>query len=225
MSDFCPDGYLPSQEASFRAAKFWFPEQMASLEATVAPELQTKAESNLYAAVRAFSQQRVSDAWRHAVEEIVSQTARRLRNFLHQGTLKAYYFADDGRRHPVSSDFWATAQANGVLESGTFWPFGGPSRVLERRPNFPLFLVQSELGVLLSEELAEKRQFPQGRRPELAAAYRAPEIAMLPNRQAQRRAISELEQFRQYRITDRLFREAERASGPRDSGSKRRQHD
>ena len=161
------------------------------------------------------SQPQVFDAWRHAVEEIVSQTARRLRNFLHQGTLKAYYFADDGR-HPVSSDFWATAQANGVLESGTFWPFGGPSRVLERRPNFPLFLVQSELDVLLSEELAEKRQFPQGRRPELAAAYRAREIAMLPNRQAQRRAISELEQFRQYRITDRLFREAERASGPRD---------
>jgi hypothetical protein len=160
MSDFCPDGYLPSQEATFRAAKFWFPEQMASLEATVAPELQTKAESNLNAAVRAFSQPQVSDAWRHAVEEIVSQTARRLRNSLHQGTLKAYYFSDDGR-HPVSSDFWATAQANGVLESGTFWPFGGPSRVLERRPNFPLFLVQSELDVLLSEELAEKRQFPQ----------------------------------------------------------------
>jgi hypothetical protein len=224
MSDFCPDGYLPSQEATFRAAKFWFPEQMASLEATVAPELQTKAESNLNAAVRAFSQPQVSDAWRHAVEEIVSQTARRLLNSLHQGTLKAYYFADDGR-HPVSSDFWATAQANGVLESGTFWPFGGPSRVLERRPNFPLFLVQSELDVLLSEELAEKRQFPQGRRPDLAAAYRAREIAMLPNRQAQRRAISELEQFRQYRITDRLFREAERASGPRDSGLKRRQHD
>jgi hypothetical protein len=105
-----------------------------------------------------------------------------------------------------------------------FGPSADQAAYLSGGQIFP-FLVQSELGVLLSEELAEKRQFPQGRRPELAAAYRAPEIAMLPNRQAQRRAISELEQFRQYRITDRLFREAERASGPRDSGSKRRQHD
>jgi hypothetical protein len=111
MSDFCPDGYLPSKEATFRAAKFWFPEQMAALETAAAPESQTKAVSSLDAAVRAFSQPQVSDAWWHAFAEIAGQTVHRLRNFLHQGTLKVYYFGDDGS-HRVSREFWATADAD-----------------------------------------------------------------------------------------------------------------
>jgi len=62
--------------------------------------------------VRVFSQPQVPEAWRHAFEQIANQTVQRLRNFLHQGTLKAYYFGDDGC-HSVLRDFWATAHADG----------------------------------------------------------------------------------------------------------------
>ena len=41
--------------------------------------------------------------WRRAFEDIVNQTAHRLRNFLHQGKLKAYYFEHDGC-HSVSRE-------------------------------------------------------------------------------------------------------------------------
>jgi hypothetical protein len=138
MSDFCPDGYLSSQEATFRAAKFWFPEQMAALETAATPISQTKADSSLDAAVRAFSQPQVSDVWRRAFEEIVNQTVRRLRNFLHQGTLKAYYFGNDGS-HRVSREFWATANADGVIETGTYWPFGKPTSSYQSLPKYSLF--------------------------------------------------------------------------------------
>jgi hypothetical protein len=57
--------------------------------------------------------------------------------------------------HTISSDFWATAEANGVLESGIYWPFGRPSRAYEQRPNYPLVLLESELNKLLSDKAAK----------------------------------------------------------------------
>jgi hypothetical protein len=68
--------------------------------------------------VRAFSQPQVPDALRHAFEELATQTVYRLRNFLYQGALKAYYFGNGGC-HSVLSEFWAEALADGVMESGT----------------------------------------------------------------------------------------------------------
>ena len=106
----------------------------------------------------------------------------RLRNLLHQGKLDGYYFENNGR-HIVPRDFWATAQADGVVELGIYWPFGEPSRVLERRPNYALFLLQSELNKLLSDEPAKKRPFPRSRIPDLVAALR--KLEALPNRRAQ----------------------------------------
>jgi hypothetical protein len=216
MSDFCPDGYLSSQEATFRAAKFWFREQMAALETAAAPESQTKADSSLNAAVRAFSQPQVSDVWRRALEEIVSQTVHRLRNLLHQGTLKAYYFGNDGSNR-VSREFWATANANGVIETGTYWPFGKPTSSYQSLPNYSLFLPQSELDELLSEQPAEKRPFPISKMLELVAALR--KLEGLPNRAAQLHALRDMPEFREFNITHALFREAARRV-PRQAGRK-----
>ena len=140
MSDFCPDGYLPTREAIVRAAESWFPDQIAALKPVACPQSQTRQDISLAAAVRAFSQPQIPEAWRHVFEQIASQTAQRLRNFLHQGALKAYYFGDDGC-HSVSRDFWATAHADGVIESGTYWPFGKPTHLYEPRPNFSLFVL------------------------------------------------------------------------------------
>ena len=101
--------------------------------------------------MRIFSQPPIPDAWRHVFEEAWVPTVSRLRNFLYQGTLKAYYFSHDGC-HSVSREFWATAQADGALESSTYWPFGQPTRWHDERPNYLLVLKQSELDALLSEQ-------------------------------------------------------------------------
>ena len=131
----------------------------------------------------------------------------RLRNLLHQGKLDGYYFENNGR-HIVPRDFWATAQADGVVESGIYWPFGESSRVLERRPNYALFLLQSELNKLLSDEPAKKRPFPRSRIPDLVAALR--KLEALPNRRAQYQALCEPPELREFKITDANFREAAR---------------
>ncbi len=155
MSDFCPDGYVRSQDAIVRAAKSWFPDKIAALESATAPESQTKPDNNFDAVVRALSQPPIPDAWRHAFEDIAGHTVYRLRNFLHEGKLKAYYFGDDGC-HSLSREIWATAQADGVMKSGIYWPFGKPTRWHKSRPNYSLFLLQSELEALLTEQPAKK---------------------------------------------------------------------
>jgi len=217
MTDFCPDGYLPTPDAIVRASECWFPNKIAALKTAAAPESQAKSDNNIEAAVRAFSLPQVPDAWRHALEEIASQTVHRLRNFLHQGTLKAYYFTDHGR-HSVPREFWATAPADGEMESGTHWPFGKPTRSFEWRPNHALFLLQSELDLLLSERPAKKRPFPNAKMPDLVAALRT--LDHLPNREKQREALRNLPEFEQYRLTDHVLREAERQA-PRGPGRKR----
>ena len=214
MIDFCPDGYVPLHEAMFTAAKVWYPEQISALETAAAPvpELQTKPNNSLDAAVRAFSQPIPAawqdDAWRHAFANIWSETAHRLRNLLHQDTIKAYYFDNNGR-HAVPCDFWPTPGADGVLETGIYWSFG----------RYPLFFGQSELDGLLSEQPAKKRPFPIAKMPELVAALH--KLDDLPNRAAQHQAVSNMPEFREFRITNARFREAARQA-PRGPGRKSR---
>jgi hypothetical protein len=153
---------------------------------------------------------------RHEFQDIVNQTVHRLRNVLHQEKLKAYYFDDSGC-HPVSAEFWATAHADGVIESGSYWPFGRPPRWYESRPNYPLFVAQSELEALLSEQPAKKRPLPRAKMPEFVEALR--KLDDLPNRAAQFQALCDMPEFREFKITDALFREAARQV-PRDPGRK-----
>ena len=111
VSDFCPDGYVPLQQALRRAAEFWFPDKIAGPETAVAPDPQTKAENNFEAGVRALSQPQVPEARRHAFEEIITLTVQRLRNSLHQGTLTAYYFFDDFGCQRISGGFLGHGQS------------------------------------------------------------------------------------------------------------------
>ncbi len=216
MIDFCPDGYVPVLEAIATAARHWFAEQFTPPEIAAASQQGTKLENPIEEAVRIFSQPPVPDTW----QRIASKTVHRLRNLLHQGKLDGYYFENNGR-HIVPRDFWATAQADGVVEPGIYWPFGEPSRVLERRPNYALFLLQSELNKLLSDEPAKKRPFPRSRIPDLVAALR--NLEALPNRRAQYQALCELPELREFKITDANFREAARHF-PRDPGRKSRRN-
>ena len=215
VSVFCPVGYVPVQEAIARAAEYWLPERFAAVEEAAAPQ----SETSLDAMARAPSQPTViPDALRHEFHDIVNQTVHRLRNFLHQGKLKAYYFEDNGC-HSVSREIWATVHADGVMESGTYWPFGKPTRWYESRPNYSLFLLQSELDALLTEQPAKKRPLPNAKMPELVAALR--KLDDLPNRTAQLQAVCNMPEFREFKITHALFREAVRHV-PRDAGRKSR---
>jgi hypothetical protein len=222
VSDFCPDGYVPTQEAIVRAAQYWFPERFAALERAAVPESQTtltKPASNFDVAARAFSQPQVPDAWRHAFEDIARQTVHRLRNVLYQGKqLKAYYFGGllDNDRQAVSREFWATPAADGVLEAGTLWPFGRPNAWYERRPSYPLFLIRLELDALLNDEPSARKPLPAGKMLDLVKALHKLDHL---NRADQRKAVRDMSEFRRYHITDDIFSEAARQV-PRKAGHK-----
>jgi hypothetical protein len=182
MSVFCPDGYLPIPDAVLAAAKLWFPVQ---LDLPLQPQ--------------------VLDALHNALNE----AAHRMRNFLHQGELKAYYFENDGHTS-VSHGFWATTDADEVMESG-IWHFGEPTRGHGERS---LFLKESELDALLT---AKKRPLPPSKVQELAEAMRKLEDL---TRAEQRAALRQSPEFVPYHITDHRYREAEKQM-PRRSGRKR----
>jgi hypothetical protein len=218
MSDFFPDGYVPTPEAIARAAKHWFAERFNEPEIPSTPHSATKPESPIEEAVRAFSQPQIPRAWQDAFEDIARQTVQRLRNLLHQGKLNAYHFHYG--RHAVPREFWATAPANGVLESGYYSPSGPQIRILEwRTNNYPLCLLESELDKLLNEASSKKKPFPQSKMQALVAALRR--LDDLPNRKAQFEALCALPEFRDYKITDAIFREAA-SQLPRDPGRKSR---
>jgi hypothetical protein len=219
MTDFCPDGYVPAIAAMFSAAGYWFPKQWAALWEATAQQTTTKPDNNFDAVVRGFSQSQIpavwqDDRWRHEFETIWSQTGHRLRNLLHQDTIKAYYFDNNGCQ-AIARNFWPTFAADGVLETGIYWPFGKPTRSFESRPNHSLFLLQSELDALLNEQPAEKPGLPRGKIPDLVAALRT--LDHLPNRETQRQALRKSPEFERYHLTDDVLREAEKHV-PRRSG-------
>ncbi len=131
----------------------------------------------------------------------MNQTEHRLRNFLHQGKLNAYYFDADGC-HSAPRALWAAAHANGALMAGTFYSvprallatvkLSGPFEGFGR-----LFLLQSELDELLKRPV-EKRPLPEAKMKELVAALR--ELDDLPNRTAQLEALSNMPEFRDYTV-------------------------
>jgi hypothetical protein len=157
--------------------------------------------------------------------EIVPKIVNRLRNILHDKQLTAYYFGGlfSNGRSAVDHHFWATAEAGGVLESGMFFPFGGPTRSFGSRPSYQLFLLRAELDALFAEPPAAKKPFPMAKLQEIVAALH--EVNNLPNRAAQHAAICDLPQFRRFRITDKVFRRAAKQA-PRPRGRRRnQQHD
>src|SRR4051794_13965644 len=122
---FCPDGYMTVQEAIERSAQYWFSERIAALGAATADELANSKDerdaSLIQQLARALSgQPSISEELRQKVAGVLTEIEHRLRNFLHQGVINAYYFgggADQGRRG-VAREFWATTGADGVLRAG-----------------------------------------------------------------------------------------------------------
>ena len=219
MVDFCPDGYLPLSAAIATAARRWFAERLTAFEKTATSQQGAKLETPIEKVVRIFSQPLIPDGWRQALEEIMKETVHRLRSLLHEGKLHGYYFENDGR-HRVSREFWATAEADGGLESGFYWPFGRPSRIYEQRPNYPLFLLQSELDTLLNAEPAKTRPLPRSKIPELVAALRE-----LGDSRIVKHSTTHYASYRNFaslRSRALIFREAARQV-PRERGRKSRQ--
>jgi hypothetical protein len=198
MSVFCPDGYVSIPNAVLMVAKFWFPLQIAAPERVTESQSETKPDNSIDTAVSSLLPPQILDALYNAL----SETAHRLRNVLHRGGLKGYYFENDGH-HFVSRDFWATTDADEVMESG-IWPFGEPSRGDGRRP---LFLKETELDALLDKQPAKKQPLPPSKEKDLVQAML--NLHHL-SRSQQRDAVCKLPEFERHHITDRQFREAEK---------------
>jgi hypothetical protein len=154
---FCPDGYVTVQEAFETSARFWFAEQIAAFEnaATIegaASQDKFNSMTSLEQVAHVLSgQSSISKGLRQGVAGVLTETEHRLRNFLYQRVLTAYYFGDQGR-NCVAREFWATTEADGVLASGRYFPFGKPRAWHEQRPSHPLFFFRSELAALLNDD-------------------------------------------------------------------------
>jgi hypothetical protein len=223
MSEFCPEGYVATPRAIVEAALYWFKDQMALAAAaleTAPPATQETGTDGLAALARAISLARTPQVTPE-VTEVLVQSARRLRNLLLDGKeLTAYYYGglfDLGCR-PVESEFWATPEADGVLESGQYFPFGRPTAWHTPRPSSPLFLRRAELDKLLSEPVTAKKPLPRAKEEDLAAALR--QFDHLP-RDAQRAAVRDLPEFQPYHITEANWRAAAKAQ-PRSPGRRQK---
>ena len=158
MKSFCPDGYVGAQEVIERAALYWFAQQVGALETAAAAELAIHNEdvaalTPVEKLARALGgQPLISEDLRQQAVDLLTQTEHRLHNCLHQGIFTAYYFGGlfDRGRHAVPCEFWATTDADGVLMSGSYWPFGKPRAWHEQRPSYPLCFLESQLAKLLS---------------------------------------------------------------------------
>jgi hypothetical protein len=146
----------------------------------------------------------------------------RLRNLLYEGKLTAYYFGGllSSGRNAVPSQFWAEAEADGVLESGSYFPRGRPTRYYDPRPSYPLLLLHAKLDAVLNVLPTPKTPLPKMKIPELVAGLR--EFDDIPDRAAQYKAVRDSPKFRSHRITDKVMREAAKQA-PRKPGRRRNQ--
>jgi hypothetical protein len=164
----------------------WFPEQMAAVEEATGLQAKTKLDNYIEATWLSLLQE--PHALQCKFQDILNQSGQRLRNLLHQGELNAYYFEDHGRVS-VSPHYWATTDANGVMEVGIYRP-------LSQLPlcyGFALLLLQLELDALLSQQPANKRPLPEAKKPDLVIALR--KLNHLPNRAV----------FQTARLSSKLF--------------------
>lgn len=209
---------MTTPEAIYEASLSWHAERLASLEVSAAPVSSTEHHGVEALSWAISTLHRISQEIHQVYAEIVPKIVNRLRNFLYESTLTGYYFGGlfSSGRNAVPSEFWATLDADGVLESGSYFPFGRPSRSFEQRPR---------LAEVLSERqpAAKKSPLPMAKIPELVAALR--ELDHLPNRTTQFNAVRDLQKFQSYHITDTVMREAAEQA-PRPVGRrKNRQSD
>jgi hypothetical protein len=89
---------------------------------------ETKRANSDDALARALSQPQVPDALLFELDNILKQTVDRLRTFLHQGELNAYYLGMTAVTQYHASSGPRRGPTDGTMESGIYWPFGRPLR-------------------------------------------------------------------------------------------------
>jgi hypothetical protein len=203
---WCPEGFTPAQAAIVKAAHGWFPQPLEK----ALPQIAT-CDGSIDAAVQSLRQlHRAEWPW-----DALVQTLDRLRNCLCRGKIKAYYFSENGRQS-IPKHFWATSEADNVLETGYYWSNGVPSIIdhVSEQPASTVFFKQSELSELLSKPYRKGPPLPRSKIPELEEALRKHDDL---NSQARRDAARKMPEFEPYHITDEIFRQAERGA-PRPRG-------
>ena len=116
---------------------------------------------------------------------MVMKTTHRLRNLLYEGRLSAYYFGglfSSGRSSVPHPNFGRRWRPNGVLKSGSYFPFGRTKPLVRgSQPSYPLFLLKAELDEVAERAAADRQKaIPKGKNAKLVAALR--EFDHLPNR-------------------------------------------
>jgi hypothetical protein len=206
------------QLAIAEAVKYRFSHRLDAIEMVAAANAAIKDEPKNDMA-RATSQPPIPEAVRQMYVHMWLPTVEWLRTHLSQGNLKAYYFGSrPGDRREVAPAFWETPGASYVLESGIYYPVGKPDRWSGPPLDCRIFLRKAELAFLLSEPQSPKKRFPEAEKPALVAAIH--KLNHL-TRKRQRKVLGDLPEFREYRITDDVFREAAKQA-PRPLGRPRR---
>jgi hypothetical protein len=144
MSEFIPAGYVPSETALLRAVEMWFEPELA--------DLQRKYEASSHSSVSDdplrnwFARQSEQSAFLKTHGEPLLIKARdRFRQFLFEKKLTAYYFSVRHGRQAIEHRFWAAPEADGVIETGQYYPFGKPRRLGQSFPCERVLIQEAEL--------------------------------------------------------------------------------
>jgi hypothetical protein len=125
-------------------------------------------------------------------------TLRRLRGFVSTGELVPHYGVGVFGWLAVPQDFWAAPEGEDALGSGYYSPSPG-----HRKPSYQLRVLKSELDALFKKRVS----FSPSRISALVEALKQHDHELGPKR---RELVSQLPQFRDYHITDDIWREAEK---------------
>jgi hypothetical protein len=166
---------------------------------------------------------RIVDHYKKYAPLVAEELLRQIR----AGRIKAYEQCREGGFRELAPEFLSGPESNGVLEEPLFKPVGRPVR-------HPIFLDRSVAVELRRTELAEKtspsfnpassvRQKPLPTKM-MADVIRLLELLPTVPRPEQAKAVRA--KFREYRITDRILREAARSAPvprgrPRDNTRRR----
>jgi hypothetical protein len=186
MIHLVPDGYLPITSAVYQALMHWFREKAStSLE---------RIEKELSAADKNYST--TDPIPSHLVEiiqqkldldcqEEIDKTRHRLRKALHKGDLIAVYFSTRyDEPSPIPRRFWPSPEADDVLETGDYFPYGRPKHYWKDRQSEAVLVREEDLRRLLSGEAIEPEVNPSqtatnSETVSAAETYLTPYIALM----------------------------------------------
>lgn len=120
MTSFIPNGFLPMSEAIMLVGQKHFEKELETLERLQQPQASPRPDdSSSQDPVRFALMHRRRPELDKALSDIVKRSVNVLRGLLHRAELTATYF-DAWGQQDVPSAFWATADADGVIERGVY---------------------------------------------------------------------------------------------------------